>query len=666
MSDILSRLQQQSADFGNIAQRGEEMVQGFDSDRLIAQGQTLAYHQGKAQLEALVGQETVAGLTHGVPVVYKTGKAIAQRVSGMPTQEQVAARAQQATQQATQQVAQRVKSTAQPLTENISQDTSSGAAGDFLKYDPVRGTVTNRATGEDITDDRYDSELQTPSGIRGDPVLRQARLDRLNNPPDPSPSAYRTVPDRRDLSGDWKTSKAPTESEFRAETERLRAAKASKEPPQAPQSQASGETRAPEAPEAPEVPTPTPSGGAPAPARSIGFNKLKDEVPAPEAPQRYPQTRGPAEASSEASTPSQAAENLPDFSRDGSSRSFEDITAKYGARPEVQEAMAKEAQDKTISDFQAGVSKTQADLADERQTQQATQRFANIKGDTDQAAVAPQQSLPTDAEYGLVDLDGEPSPISGPDAGGSSRLITGRTNQQVVRDFRGPPSEPESTFNSDNLFPAPPEEGYGAGGGDFAQTTSFGAPPTAQTGRPPPQDISTNYFGNPTGLENPPADTSNLIGQFNPQDPSTNYFGNPTGFQNPDQAQAQGNVPADIQARLKGLRVQDGDESGGGAQPTQEPTISKPGGDDESSFSRTAENIGKAEAEVGPEEEIADAIPGLGELIGGAIGLGALISGIATSDDAPKAPPKQPPGMPAMQTAYDSAPVIDSDNYHSI
>ena len=128
MSDILSRLQQQSADFGNIAQRGEEMVQGFDSDRLIAQGQTLAYHQGKAQLEALVGQETVAGLTHGVPVVYKTGKAIAQRVSGMPTQEQVAARAQQATQQ----VAQRVKSTAQPLTENISRYKFRGSWG-FLK-----------------------------------------------------------------------------------------------------------------------------------------------------------------------------------------------------------------------------------------------------------------------------------------------------------------------------------------------------------------------------------------------------------------------------------------------------------------------------------------------------------------------------------------------------
>ena len=620
MSDILSRLQQQSSDFGNIAQRGEEMVQGFDSDRLIAQGQTLAYHQGKAQLEALVGQETVAGLTHGVPVVYKTGKAIAQRLSGMPTQEQVAARAQQATQQ----VAQRVKSAAQPLTENISQETSAGAAGDFLKYDVARG-VPVTATGEDVGNDRYDSELTTPSGTRGDPVLRQARLDRLNNPPDPSPSAYQTVPDRQDLSKDWRSSKAPTESEFRAETERRRvAAQASKEPPQAPQSQASGETRAPEAP---EVPTPT---ATPAPARSIGFNKLKDEVPAPEAPQRYPQTRGPAEASEETSTPSQAAENLPDFSRDGSSRSFEDISAKYGARPEVQEAMAKETQEKAISDFNAGVSKTQADFAGQDEvdalakgvsdrldnltrgnyalSERTSQKINRINRSSD---VNNNES--TTKAYNRDELKNEYE---------QKNKILDDAEQQLPK-AQSDVEPPKSTFNSDNLFPAPPEEGYGAGGGDFAQTTSFGAPPGQAQAQAQPQ------------------------------------ASNPLQVQDDDQAE--------LQSRLEGgLRVQDGDESGGGSQPTQEPTISKPGGDDESSFSKTAENIGKAEAEVGPEEEIADAIPGLGELIGGAIGLGALISGIATSDDAPKAPPKQPPGMPAMQTAYDSAPVIDSDNYHSI
>ena len=69
----------------NIAQRGQEMVQGFDNDRLIAQGQTYAYNMAKAQLSTLIGAETVAGLQHGVPVVYKTGKAIAQRLQGMPT-----------------------------------------------------------------------------------------------------------------------------------------------------------------------------------------------------------------------------------------------------------------------------------------------------------------------------------------------------------------------------------------------------------------------------------------------------------------------------------------------------------------------------------------------------------------------------------------------------
>ena len=167
MSDILSRLQAQSQDASNIAQRGQEMVQGFDNDRLMAQGQTLAYNMGKAQLSTLIGAETVAGLQHGVPVAYKTGKAIAQRLQGMPTtKEEALARATAAARDAAQKsipklptagsstelqdLAQRVKSTAQPLVDNLTKETTSGAAGDFLKYDVARGVPVNTATGQDV------------------------------------------------------------------------------------------------------------------------------------------------------------------------------------------------------------------------------------------------------------------------------------------------------------------------------------------------------------------------------------------------------------------------------------------------------------------------------------------------------------------------------------
>ena len=518
MSDILSRLQQQSADFANIAQRGEEMVQGFDSDRLIAEGQTLAYNMGKAQLSTLIGAETVAGLTHGVPVFYKTGKAIAQRLQGMPTtKEEALARAQAAARDAAQkagrqvgqqagEIAQRVESTAQPLVNRIAQETTSGAPGD-LKYDVARG-VPVTATGEDITDDRYDSELQTLSGERGDPVLRQARLDRLSNPADPPPSAFRTVPERQEFPDLGSRSfQAPTESAFRAETEARRvAAQASSGPPPPPE--------------------PIPSVAESEP--SVGLRPAAGEFTGPSS----------------------------SYVRPGTSLTID--------------------------------SKTQAKLADARRTQQQTQRLANIRKDTD------QKSLPTDEEYGLPDLEGEPS-------------------------------APVSTFNAEDLFPAPPE-----------QTT------------PPVQLQQTETL------------TS---------EPSNKLLQN------------QSNDEAELQERLKALRVQDGDGSGG-SQPTQEPTLKEyednplgnfikpkpvnPTGTEPPSGPGVLDDITKAELDTAPEQEIADAIPGLGEIIGGAIGLGSLIAGVFEGGEGPSKAPQQPAGMPAMNTAYDAAPVIDSDNYHSL
>jgi len=135
--------------------------------------------------------------------------------------------------------------------------------------------------------------------------------------------------------------------------------------------------------------------------------------------------------------------------------------------------------------------------------------------------------------------------------------------------------------------------------------------------------------------------------------------------QDTPQAQAlkqQDDEEADLQERLQNLRV--GDSGGGGAQPSQQPEF-KEDEDEPDKPSGVLEDIGKAEADTAPEEEIADAIPGLGEIIGGAIGLGSLIAGVVEGSETPKAP-QQPAGMPAMQTAYDSAPVIDSSDYHSL
>ncbi len=88
--------------------------------------------------------------------------------------------------------------------------------------------------------------------------------------------------------------------------------------------------------------------------------------------------------------------------------------------------------------------------------------------------------------------------------------------------------------------------------------------------------------------------------------------------------------------------------------------------DDEFGLSRLTSGIGEGgEGAIGATEAIADAIPGVGEIIGGIIGIGAAIAGAVEASKVQK-PPTQPAGMPMMQTAFDSAPVIDSSDYHQL
>ena len=83
--------------------------------------------------------------------------------------------------------------------------------------------------------------------------------------------------------------------------------------------------------------------------------------------------------------------------------------------------------------------------------------------------------------------------------------------------------------------------------------------------------------------------------------------------------------------------------------------------------SNVLKSIAEKEAVVAPEEEIADAIPGVGEIIGGIIGIGAAVAGISEAVSAAKDKgPTQPGGTPSMSTAFDSAPVIDSSSYHNL
>lgn len=202
-----------------------------------------------------------------------------------------------------------------------------------------------------------------------------------------------------------------------------------------------------------------------------------------------------------------------------------------------------------------------------------------------------------------------------------------------------PEGMPSSISGLDDLFPAPPPAG------------NFGTGIPGVVFPPPPPQNPTATITKPT-----PGQQADLAGQ-----PA------PAG-------------DAELQARLNAVKrlptipeEDEEDEPTSGAipqrgkapEPTDEFGLPKLPEGDEDKPAGLLGDIGKAEGTIAPEEEIADAIPGVGEILGGILGIGAAIEGAVQAASAPK-PPQQPAGNPAMQTAFDSAPVIDSSDYHQL
>ena len=124
----------------------------------------------------------------------------------------------------------------------------------------------------------------------------------------------------------------------------------------------------------------------------------------------------------------------------------------------------------------------------------------------------------------------------------------------------------------------------------------------------------------------------------------------------------------DAVARLNSQEVQANLAKGaaGGAGPAPD-IAARAGGPAASTPEDLAARLAANEAKVTPEDAVADAFPGIGEIIGGIIDAGVAIGTIAESAAAAKAPaPKQPVGQPALATAFDSSPVINSADYHNL
>ena len=88
-------------------------------------------------------------------------------------------------------------------------------------------------------------------------------------------------------------------------------------------------------------------------------------------------------------------------------------------------------------------------------------------------------------------------------------------------------------------------------------------------------------------------------------------------------------------------------------------------------------DVGKAELETAPVEEAEATLPGVGEVLMGLTAIGGVIKGAiqehrekkemdAEQITKPTNPNISGPSMPVSGVNFDSAPVIDSDDYHHL
>ena len=124
----------------------------------------------------------------------------------------------------------------------------------------------------------------------------------------------------------------------------------------------------------------------------------------------------------------------------------------------------------------------------------------------------------------------------------------------------------------------------------------------------------------------------------------------------------------DAVARLNSQEVQANLAKGaaGGAGPAPD-IAARAGGPAASTPEDLAARLAANEAKVAPEDAVEAAFPGIGEIIGGIIDAAVAVGTIAESATRAKDPaPKQPVGQPALATAFDSSPVINSADYHNL
>lgn len=558
-----NRLQQQAEAYSGFAERGQEQIQNFDTDKLMAEGQATAYKQGHQLMEGLVGQEIYRGLREGLPPLLRTGKALAQRASGMPTRrtpEQPSGRDDNLPQgraepppapsyedalRSAGDTDDAIGSQAQAAANRIrrmggGRDTEEGRN---LRYNPDTGRVEDESGNPAQFADERESQYRTP--------LEQEQFENPNAGQRP----VGQVPDREDFGDTDLTSRA---ANARA-NQQFRDTQQDIERQRANQPEAEGERP----PIAEDIDEATRSRGPygsqrPAPLQDTERQALPDldELKAAQAAREAPVT-----------APQSAAE-----------QAAQDTRFRPTSNPVESETRSLES------------------IAD---------KYRNVD---DKLPIGSKEKFTPREEPEPLDLEDIPSlKLNQP-------TPLGRNIQQ-----------PQDAYDSEGRSRPPPER------------------PTRTAPEPPEPEPSQTQ---------PPAESE--------LDRATRRLNDLEEEDRQAQAEPTARVTQPTADQARQLAGDDKDKP---------PSYDDEADEADEGLKKAAtagEDIEKAEVSLAPEEEVASAIPGAGEILEGLLAIGGAIYGgveAAKADDV--SAPKQPQGPVAPQLAFSSAPVIDSDDYHN-
>ena len=537
---MLERLNEQSQGFQNMQDEAENRINNFDIEHQMWTGATAAYRLGHEQLGMNINNELMRSAHTLLPTLFKTGKALSQRASGMPT---TLAEAQRRAAAATGDAA----STASEAVARLPGGQAIDAATRFAGQTPttVQEIGTRNLTTQALPEPRADiptSSLARNAEASLDASGRQFKPTVLRDIDTTAPALKNNLPQPRDSSS---------------------------------------------------TPAPTAESNSPA------YTPLAET----ETPERQALGR-------------RMAENL----SDASSRTRNNLTGKSGQAYEFNKGRAPEGdrapgyKNPHLLDDEGGFGDdmaTKGFLRNPIGDADIIQKYQNLAGnDTSRVGELAASGIPKAPAARVTD------PVNYPNL--------------PAEDAPAPaaPQGPPINYGLDGAQPGGVDGTGGIPGVNWDGQTSTGQTevPLKDEGAPGGPPSSTRAAGAPDGAA--------------PDGPAADR---PAAPEAPDGAEGAGE-PAVTEP----------------AAPA-EPPAAPPAAPEEPNVDPLA-----AVENIDAETQVADAIPGVGELIGGI--MDAVTAGMAVGEalrSATDSAPTQPTAPHALSTAFDSSPVINSSDYHN-